>query len=71
MATITLTDEQEEIIGYAIWMALRNQKAKLDDCRVIRDGEVIDRSFVLTVDGYRERITRLEEVYDMFSVGSD
>jgi hypothetical protein len=58
--TLTFTNEQIEIIGYALMCARRDQQGKLADVLIT----VSDKSTTKAaqVEGYRERIARLEEV---------
>lgn len=63
--TITLTDEQIEIIGYALMQTRRAQQAKLDEIaagsKAFWQGIVSNPDLKARVDGYRERIERLED----------
>jgi len=59
MTTITLTDEQVEIIGYALMSARRDQKQKLADAMITVSDNSPHKAGM--VEGYRERIARLEE----------
>lgn len=64
--TITLTDEQIEIIGYALVVARRDQKAKLEQVADTHarfwQGLEVNETLTDRCDGYRERLARLEEV---------
>jgi hypothetical protein len=59
--TLTLTDEQVEIIGYAIFLAIRDQQGKMADVLATRSDA--DPKKAHQVWGFRERIQRLEDAY--------
>lgn len=67
MATITLTTSQEEILGYALRLAIRDQKSKLD-ALLTAGSEVTGKMFVTQVDGYYARIAQLEDAYNALPV---
>jgi hypothetical protein len=67
MTTLTLTLEQQEIIGYALRLAVRDQQGKLADCMVtVSDAS---KAKFRQVEGFRERIARLEDAYSL--LGAD
>lgn len=67
MVTVTLTTSQEEIIGYALTLAIRDQKTKLG-ALLTTGSEATGKTFSTQVDGYYERIARLEDAYNALPV---
>lgn len=67
MATLTLTTGQEEIIGYALRLAIRDQKAKLG-ALLTAGSEATGKTFVTQVDGHYARIAQLEDAYNALPV---
>ena len=67
MATLTLTTSQEEINGYALRLAIRDQKAKLD-ALLTMGSQAIGKTFVAQVDGLYARIAQLEDAYNALPV---
>lgn len=58
--TLTLTDDQIEILANALMSARRDQRRKLDDAlTTLSDSNPTKAAMI---DGFRERIARLEEV---------